>query len=88
MTQSTIRSRARVTNADVQERGRVLQHTFRVAGIPQYTRWFVEQEPKWNGDASLINRIRRLFNGEGSREDLPLLEKCEVLVAQRLKSAA
>ena len=78
---------ASVTSADIQERGRTLQHTFRVAGIPQYTRWFAEVDPKLRGDSSRLYRIRRLCNGEGTREDLPLLEKCEFLVRTYLKAA-
>lgn len=87
MAASTNRSHASVTSADIQERGRALQHTFRVAGIPQYTRWFTEVDPHLKGDTSRLYRIRRLFNGEGTREDLPLLEKCELLVKSYLKAA-
>lgn len=65
--------------SDVEDRGRALQHRFRVAGFPQYTRWLVEHEPKWMGDGSLIARVRSLFNGRGSMGDVELLEKCEAL---------
>lgn len=77
-----------VTPADIQSRGRALQHRFRVAGIPQYTRWFADVDPKLKGDAARINRIRMLLNGQGSTNDLELLQKCEVLVELHLNSKA
>lgn len=74
--------------SDIQQRGRALQHRFRVAGFPQYTRWYVDQEPKWKGDASLMNRINVLFNGRGSMEDVELLLKCEALADKGLPKNA
>lgn len=79
---------APVSSADIQDRGRALQHAFRIAGVPQYTRWYLEVEPKWKGDSSRMYRIRRLFNGEGTKDDLSLLEMCEVLARRHLKQAA
>lgn len=88
MANTTKSKPAPVTSAEIQDRGRTLQRTFQMAGIPQYTRWFLEVEPKWLGDTSRIYRIRRLFNGEGTKDDLGLLEKCEVLVNTFLKKNA
>lgn len=73
-----------LTTGDVQERGRALQHRFRVAGLPQYTRWYQEQDGKLVGDASRIQRINVLFNGRGSMQDVELLEYCEALADQHL----
>jgi hypothetical protein len=84
-----INTKARtVSKSDIQHRGRALQHRFRMAGIPQYTRWFADVSPGMKGDATAMHRIRLLFNGQGSMDDLALLEKCEVLAALHLNSKA
>lgn len=88
MAPSTRAKAANVTNADVQRRGRDLQQKFRIAGIPQYTRWFAEVDPVLRADTESLGRIRRMFNGEGTKKDLALLEKCELLTRTHLKSAA
>jgi hypothetical protein len=73
------KDRRAVSVVEVQERGRALQRRFRLADIPHYTRWFVDKEPKWNGDGSVRSRIRAIFNGKGSTGDIELVEKCEAL---------
>lgn len=63
--------------ADIQARGRSLQKRFRDAGIPQYTRWMIERRPKMGEDFTVIDRMRKVFNGEGARRDTALLILCE-----------
>lgn len=84
MEQTSQPPRKPTTYAEVQERGRALQHRFRVAGIPQYTRWFVDHYPRWKGDATRMERIRLVFNGQGSMADADLLVKCEVIANENL----
>lgn len=88
MTKSKKEEAANVTTQEVQQRGRALQHRFRVAGFPQYTRWFVERDPSLIGDGSIQSRIQKLFNGQGSKSDAVLLEKCEALANRFLANAA
>lgn len=77
-----------MTKAEIQERGRALQHTFRVAGIPQYTRWFAEVDPLMMRAAGRPTRIRRILNGEGTTADAALIEKCEDLVKRHIRQTA
>lgn len=79
MTTSKTKEAKTITSADIQDRGRSLQHRFRVAGIPHYTRWLVDKDPKLEGDGPIQYRIQRLFNGRGSVDDLELLKKCEAI---------
>ncbi len=76
------------TKADIQERGRALQHAFRVAGIPQYTRWLAEVEPSMMKGEGRPTRIRRILNGEGTTADVALIEKCEALVKKHILNNA
>lgn len=73
--------------SDVQDRGRELQHRFRVAGIPQYTRWLIDHDPALGSDVKPMVRMRLLFNGKGSMTDVELLEKCEALADKHLPRA-
>lgn len=77
-----------LTTQEIQERGRALQHRFRVAGFPHYTRWIVDRDPSLVGDGSIQSRIQKLFNGQGSKTDAVLLEKCEALANRFLANAA
>lgn len=77
-----------MTKAEIQERGRALQHAFRVAGIPQYTRWFAEVDPLMMKAAGRPTRIRRILNGEGTTADVALIEKCEALVKKHILNNA
>ena len=77
-----------MTKAEIQERGRALQHAFRVAGIPQYTRWFAEVDPLMMRAAGRPARIRRILNGEGTTADAALIEKCEALVKKHILNNA
>ena len=77
-----------MTKAEIQERGRALQHAFRVAGIPQYTRWFAEVDPLMMRATGRPTRIRRILNGEGTTADAALIEKCEDLVKRHIRQTA
>lgn len=77
-----------VTAADIQLRGRALQQRFRDAGIPQYTRWLIDHYPALGTDVKTLNRMRQLFNGQGSRSDVELLTRCESLADRYLPQQA
>jgi hypothetical protein len=77
-----------VSPADVRDRGGELAIRLRVAGFPQYTRWFSDHNPKWKGDEETARRIRRLLNERGSAKDVELLKDCEALADRYLPKNA
>jgi hypothetical protein len=87
---STLKSRigAPTSTAEIQRRGRALQERFRIAGIPQYTRWLIDHEPGLGTEVDTMVRMRYLFNGQGARRDADLLVKCEGLAERHLPKAA
>lgn len=72
------------TPSEVRDRGAALLQRLRSAGIWQYKRWFLDKEPKWNGDASVQYRVFMILNGRGALTDAELLRKCEVLADRHL----
>lgn len=88
MTRNSTKTAPALTVAEIQARGRALQQRFRDAGIPQYTRWLIDQYPSLGTDTDTMNRMRQLFNGAGARRDQSLLEKCEALADRFMTNKA
>lgn len=85
---ATTQTAEAITLADIQARGRELQRRFRNAGIPQYTRWMAEHNSTIKAEPSIAGRVRKLFNGDGSRRDVPLLILCEEMADKHLPQQA
>lgn len=88
MNNSKTKGSKSVSLADIRDRGRELAIRLRVAGFPQYTRWFAEHNPKWSGDPKVAYRIRMILNERGGSADLKLLKECEVLANTYLPKQA
>jgi hypothetical protein len=69
---------------EIRRRGADLNYRFRLAGLPHYFVWLCEYKKEWVGDTELAARIRRIFNGRGSKRDLSLIKECEVIADKYL----
>lgn len=73
-----------LTNEDITARGNALLQHLRNNAIWQYVPWFVANNSKWKGDASLQHRMRMIFNGKSTPLDTNLLLDMEKIAAKHL----